>query len=72
LEELDISDSPDGTVPEQTGENKDDIHPDMQQFDVPPTQYQSFRRKSIIPVDETVRFRNFIEIMYNIQLTQLM
>lgn len=56
LEELDISDGPDGTVPEHqhTGEHKDDIHPDMQQFDVPPTQYQSFRRKSIIPVDETV------------------
>lgn len=55
LEELDISDGPDGIVLEQqTGEHKDDIHPDMQQFDVPPTQYQSFRRKSIIPVDETV------------------
>ena len=36
------------------GEHKDDIHPDMQQFDVQPTQYQTFRRKSIIPVDETV------------------
>lgn len=37
-------------------EQKDNIHPDMQQFDSQPTQYQFFRRKSIIPVDETVSF----------------
>ncbi|KAI9486583.1 MAG: phosphatase 2A regulatory B subunit-domain-containing protein [Benjaminiella poitrasii] len=36
-------------------EQKDDIHPDMQQFDSnAKPQYQTFRRKSIIPVDETV------------------
>lgn len=54
LEDVDILDnSPaDGTT--AVAEQKDDIHPDMQQFDVQPTQYQFFRRKSIIPVDETV------------------
>ncbi|KAG0767702.1 hypothetical protein G6F16_004124 [Rhizopus arrhizus] len=36
-------------------EQYDVLHPDMQQFDVgPQQQYQQFRRKSIIPVDETV------------------
>ncbi|KAL7331189.1 serine/threonine-protein phosphatase 2A 56 kDa regulatory subunit delta isoform [Mucor circinelloides] len=69
LEELDISDGPDGIVPEQqTGEHKDDIHPDMQQFDVPPTQYQSFRRKSIIPVDETV----FNELSRHVSLDEVL
>lgn len=56
LEDLDISDSPE-LVPLDGAEQKDDIHPDMQQFDVPPTQYQTFRRKSIIPVDETVSIK---------------
>ncbi|KAL9538609.1 Serine/threonine-protein phosphatase 2A 56 kDa regulatory subunit delta isoform [Mucor bainieri] len=70
LEELDISDGPDGTVPDhqQAGEHKDDIHPDMQQFDVPPTQYQSFRRKSIIPVDETV----FNELSRHVSLDEVL
>ncbi|ORE22281.1 protein phosphatase 2A regulatory B subunit [Rhizopus microsporus] len=31
-----------------------DLHSDLQQIDGPPAQYQTFRRKSIIPVDETV------------------
>lgn len=48
LEELDIADSPINEYDE------DDIHPDIQQFDSQPTQYQGFRRKSIIPVDESV------------------
>ncbi|KAI9264050.1 phosphatase 2A regulatory B subunit-domain-containing protein [Phascolomyces articulosus] len=39
---------------EHTAEHTDAIHPDMQQFDNGPVQYQQFRRKSIIPVDETV------------------
>jgi serine/threonine-protein phosphatase 2A regulatory subunit B' len=49
LEDLDISDSP-----IMTEQDEDDIHPDIQQFDSQPTQYQVFRRKSIIPVDESV------------------
>lgn len=53
LEDVDI-DETDGTVTAATAEQKDNIHPDMQQFDAQPTQYQFFRRKSIIPVDETV------------------
>lgn len=35
-------------------EHHDVIHPQMQQFDPNPQQFQQFRRKSIIPVDETV------------------
>ncbi|CAO3645552.1 unnamed protein product [Mucor hiemalis] len=52
LEDVDILNSQGGAITEQ--EHNDDIHPDMQQFDGQPTQYQFFRRKSIIPVDETV------------------
>ncbi|KAK4520029.1 uncharacterized protein ATC70_008157 [Mucor velutinosus] len=70
LEELDISDGLDGSAADyqQTGEHKDDIHPDMQQFDVPPAQYQSFRRKSIIPVDETV----FNELSRHVSLDEVL
>lgn len=39
---------------ENAQEHTDGVRPDMQQFDAP-VQYQQFRRKSIIPVDETVR-----------------
>lgn len=35
-------------------EHHDEVHPHMQQFDTNPQQFQQFRRKSIIPVDETV------------------
>lgn len=52
LEDVDILNAEGGPIVEQ--EHSDDIHPDMQQFDGQPTQYQVFRRKSIIPVDETV------------------
>ncbi|CEP15139.1 hypothetical protein [Parasitella parasitica] len=68
LEGLDIEDGPDSSVLEQAGEHKDDIHPDMQQFDVPPTQYQSFRRKSIIPVDESV----FNELSRHVSLDEVL
>ncbi|KAI7891549.1 phosphatase 2A regulatory B subunit-domain-containing protein [Mucor mucedo] len=37
-------------------EHHDVIHPDMQQFESGAQQFQQFRRKSIIPVDETVGF----------------
>ncbi|KAI8150297.1 phosphatase 2A regulatory B subunit-domain-containing protein [Fennellomyces sp. T-0311] len=40
---------------DNAAEHTDAIHPDMQQFDTAPVQYQQFRRKSIIPVDETVK-----------------
>ncbi|CEI94259.1 hypothetical protein RMCBS344292_08473 [Rhizopus microsporus] len=39
---------------ENNEEHHDVLHPDMQQFDVQQQQFQQFRRKSIIPVDETV------------------
>ncbi|KAI8890729.1 protein phosphatase 2A regulatory B subunit [Backusella circina FSU 941] len=53
LEDIDISaDTIDVSIDHE--EHHDDIHPDMQQFDGPPAQYQIFRRKSIIPVDESV------------------
>ncbi|KAJ2955412.1 hypothetical protein NQZ79_g8587 [Umbelopsis isabellina] len=35
-------------------EHTDELHPDMQQFESSNGQFQQFRRKSIIPVDETV------------------
>lgn len=54
LEDVDILKAEGGPIVEQ--EHRDDIHPDMQQFDGQPTQYQVFRRKSIIPVDETVSY----------------
>ncbi|KAI8988779.1 phosphatase 2A regulatory B subunit-domain-containing protein [Pilobolus umbonatus] len=52
MDEVDMSDDDQSTG--LAAEQHDDIHPDMQQFDVPPAQFQVFRRKSIIPVDETV------------------
>ncbi|CEG83910.1 hypothetical protein RMATCC62417_17774 [Rhizopus microsporus] len=40
---------------ENNEEHHDVLHPDMQQFDIQQQQqFQQFRRKSIIPVDETV------------------
>ncbi|GAA5810387.1 Serine/threonine-protein phosphatase 2A 56 kDa regulatory subunit delta isoform [Mucor flavus] len=65
-EDTDIleSDSP----VEQATEQKDDIHPDMQQFETQPTQYQFFRRKSIIPVDETV----FNELSRHVSLDEVL
>lgn len=35
-------------------EHTDELHPDLQQFESSNGQFQQFRRKSIIPVDETV------------------
>ncbi|KAI9020091.1 phosphatase 2A regulatory B subunit-domain-containing protein [Phycomyces nitens] len=60
-EGMDLDETEDNSTDEETdaesdnaAEHTDEIHPDMQQFDHPPAQYQQFRRKSIIPVDETV------------------
>ncbi|KAG1123024.1 hypothetical protein G6F42_010930 [Rhizopus arrhizus] len=54
---------------QQHEEHHDVIHPDMQQFDSgPQQQYQQFRRKSIIPVDETV----FNELSRHISLDEVM
>lgn len=61
--ELDHSNS------QQHEEHHDVIHPDMQQFDSgPQQQFQQFRRKSIIPVDETV----FNELSRHISLDEVM
>ncbi|KAG2174620.1 hypothetical protein INT44_006884 [Umbelopsis vinacea] len=52
--ELNVSSDDEDVDLENTQEHTDDIHPDMQQFKTTNGQYQQFRRKSIIPVDETV------------------
>lgn len=49
-------------------EHHDVIHPDMQQFESGTQQFQQFRRKSIIPVDETVSILN---IVYAAQVEKL-
>lgn len=67
LEDVDILES-DSPVEQTTTEQKDDIHPVMQQFDTQPTQYQFFRRKSIIPVDETV----FNELSRHVSLDEVL
>ncbi|CAO3689982.1 unnamed protein product [Rhizopus stolonifer] len=57
LEEEDDEDMSDELVDvDQREEQYDVLHPDMQPFDAGPQQpqFQQFRRKSIIPVDETV------------------
>lgn len=67
LEDIDILET-ESPPTEQTTEHKDDIHPVMQQFDTQPTQYQFFRRKSIIPVDETV----FNELSRHVSLDEVL
>lgn len=67
LEDVDILET-DSPVEQTTTEQKDDIHPVMQQFDTQPTQYQFFRRKSIIPVDETV----FNELSRHVSLDEVL
>ncbi|CAO3684207.1 unnamed protein product [Rhizopus stolonifer] len=52
----------------QTPVEEKDLHSELQQFDAPPTQYQSFRRKSIIPVDETV----FNELSRHVSLDEVL
>ncbi|CAO3654368.1 unnamed protein product [Mucor hiemalis] len=49
-------------------EHHDVIHPDMQQFESGVQQFQQFRRKSIIPVDETV----FNELSRHVSLDEVM
>ncbi|GAB5585318.1 serine/threonine-protein phosphatase 2A 56 kDa regulatory subunit delta isoform [Umbelopsis nana] len=49
-----ISSDEDDVDIEVAPEHTDEIHPDMQQFNTTNGQFQQFRRKSIIPVDETV------------------
>ncbi|KAI8969315.1 phosphatase 2A regulatory B subunit-domain-containing protein [Mycotypha africana] len=66
LEELDISDTP--IVDQGVTEQQDDIKPDMQQFEDTPAQYHLFRRKSIIPVDETV----FNELSRHVSLDEVL
>lgn len=51
-----------------TEEHHDVIHPDMQQFESGVQQFQQFRRKSIIPVDETV----FNELSRHVSLDEVM
>ncbi|KAI8883664.1 protein phosphatase 2A regulatory B subunit [Backusella circina FSU 941] len=53
---------------DQTAEHTDHIHPNMQQFEAPPTQYQLIRRKSIIPVDESV----FNELSRHVSLDEVL
>ncbi|KAI9313089.1 phosphatase 2A regulatory B subunit-domain-containing protein [Dichotomocladium elegans] len=55
-------------APEPTTEHTDGLHPDMQQFDAVTVQYQQFRRKSIIPVDETV----FNELSQHVSLEDVL
>ncbi|KAG0193917.1 hypothetical protein DFQ28_002565 [Apophysomyces sp. BC1034] len=62
-EETDADDS-DNIADEHT----DEIHPDMQQFEPGPQQFQQFRRKSIIPVDETV----FNELSRHVSLDEVL
>ncbi|CAO3591151.1 unnamed protein product [Absidia cylindrospora] len=62
--DMDDDDDDDDDEQDETGPNQsegvehteqhDDIHPDMQQFEPDPQQFQQFRRKSIIPLDEMV------------------
>ncbi|KAI7869975.1 hypothetical protein BDF14DRAFT_220170 [Spinellus fusiger] len=72
---MDMDETEDNTTDEETdaesdnaAEHTDEIHPDMQQFDAPPAQYQQFRRKSIIPVDETV----FNELSRHVSLDEVL
>ncbi|KAG0740269.1 hypothetical protein G6F57_006548 [Rhizopus arrhizus] len=53
IEDINIMDG-NGSAVNHIQKEEGDLHSELQQFDAPPTQYQSFRRKSIIPVDETV------------------
>ncbi|KAG2213489.1 phosphatase 2A regulatory B subunit-domain-containing protein [Mucor mucedo] len=68
LEDVDILETESPPSEQTTTEQKDDIHPVMQQFDTQPTQYQFFRRKSIIPVDETV----FQELSRHVSLDEVL
>ncbi|KAF7723028.1 Serine/threonine-protein phosphatase 2A 56 kDa regulatory subunit gamma isoform, partial [Apophysomyces ossiformis] len=75
--ECEIEDEDDAMTEEETDaddsdniaeENTDQIHPDMQQFEPAPQQFQQFRRKSIIPVDETV----FNELSRHVSLDEVL
>ncbi|KAI9480306.1 MAG: phosphatase 2A regulatory B subunit-domain-containing protein [Benjaminiella poitrasii] len=55
-------------VQEHHEEQHDNVHPQMQQFDSTNQQFQQFRRKSIIPVDETV----YNELSRHISLEEVM
>ncbi|CDH57495.1 b-type regulatory subunit of protein phosphatase2a rts1p [Lichtheimia corymbifera JMRC:FSU:9682] len=63
-----LTDETDADDSDNAGEHTDGIRPDMQQFDTAPVQYQQFRRKSIIPVDETV----FNELSRHVSLDEVL
>ncbi|KAJ8660417.1 hypothetical protein O0I10_003875 [Lichtheimia ornata] len=67
-EDILLDDEPEAMEPDHSAEHTDAIHPDMQQFDTAPVQYQQFRRKSIIPVDETV----FNELSRHVSLDEVL
>ncbi|KAI7879031.1 protein phosphatase 2A regulatory B subunit [Lichtheimia hyalospora FSU 10163] len=67
-EDILLDDEPETMEPDHSAEHTDAIHPDMQQFDTAPVQYQQFRRKSIIPVDETV----FNELSRHVSLDEVL
>ncbi|KAI8391068.1 uncharacterized protein BYT42DRAFT_180960 [Radiomyces spectabilis] len=68
VEHVSDEEGSDDETDHHAGEHTDDIHPDMQQFEITPQQYQQFRRKSIIPVDETV----FNELSRHVSLDEVL
>ncbi|OBZ86659.1 Serine/threonine-protein phosphatase 2A regulatory subunit delta isoform [Choanephora cucurbitarum] len=63
-----MTDEENDAVASQHEEHHDVIHPDMQQFNTNQQSFQQFRRKSIIPVDETV----FNELSRHVSLDEVM
>ncbi|KAI9255988.1 phosphatase 2A regulatory B subunit-domain-containing protein [Sporodiniella umbellata] len=68
LDHLLVADSMFSPPEMQTPMEEKDLHFELQHFDAPPAQYQTFRRKSIIPVDETV----FNELSRHVSLDEVL